>query len=166
MDTTGHSVNTAIYKHFLRVCNEMFCSSKPLLLRYSGVMSIGIKLHNKHQRAKKVHTLLNRYSYNDIHEAIIATSAHIAWLRVSRVSQRFIVSSSSSGRLGGGGGRKVLWYLIFTSSYYILLLLLLQSVSSLHCRPHCWWSGNCQGLCIEMSLVEREHTVFQFVRLA
>ena len=44
-------------------------------------------------------------------------------------------------------------------------LLLFQSVSSLHCRPHCWWSGNCQGLCIEMSLVEREHTVFQFVRL-
>ena len=47
----------------------------------------------------------------------------------------------------------------------LLLLLLLQSVSSLHCKPHCWWSGNCQGLCIEMSLVEREHTVFQFVRL-
>ena len=47
----------------------------------------------------------------------------------------------------------------------LLFLLLLQSVSSLHCRPHCWWSGNCQGLCIEMSLVEREHTVFQFVRL-
>ena len=44
-------------------------------------------------------------------------------------------------------------------------LLLLQSVSSLHCRPHCWWSGNCQALCIEMLLVEREHTVFQFVRL-
>ena len=32
-------------------------------------------------------------------------------------------------------------------------LLLFQPVSSLHCRPHCWWSGNCQGLCIEMSLV-------------
>ena len=47
----------------------------------------------------------------------------------------------------------------------LLLLLLFQSVSSLHCRPHCWWSGNSQGLCIEMSLVEREHTVFQFVRL-
>ena len=88
------------------------------------------EMYNKHQRAKKVHTLLNMYSYNDIHEAMyIATSAHIAWLRVSTVSQRFIVSNSSSGRLGGDGGRKVLWILIF---FYCLCCPSSSSSLSLH----------------------------------